>query len=161
MLKIYTTKSGNVLVVCLQGRIVRGETDVLRNAVLSEPDASAVWLDLGRVTTIDAAGLGVMLDLREHIQSRGIEFRLRNVTRLVRQVLEITRLDSVFKISAETTVAANSFRLPPTLQAAASAYDQTQCSVMTIREYDQRLRGYEWKQISQISTACIRPIVTS
>jgi len=97
MLKVHTTKSGNVSVVCVQGKIVRGETDTLRNAVLSESNASAMVLDLGRVSIIDAGGLGVLLELRERTESRGIEFRLRNVTKLVRQVLEITRLDSVFQ----------------------------------------------------------------
>ena len=101
MLKVHTKKSGNVTVLCVQGRIVRGETDALRNAVLSEADASAVVLDLGRVSIIDAGGLGLMLELRRHVESQGIEFRLRNVTKLVRQVLEITRLDSVFEISSE------------------------------------------------------------
>jgi anti-anti-sigma factor len=101
MLKVHTKKSGNLSVVCVQGKIVRGETDVLRNAVLSELDATAVVLDLGRVSIIDAGGLGVMLELREHLESLGIEFRLRNVTNLVRQVLLITRLDSVFEISTD------------------------------------------------------------
>ena len=100
MMKIHTTKLGNVAVLCLQGRIVRGESDALRRAVLTQADANVVVLDLARVNTIDAGGLGVMLELREHSESSGIEFRLRNVTKLVRRVLEITRLDSVFEVSA-------------------------------------------------------------
>ena len=97
MLKVHTTRSGNVSVICVQGRIVRGEIEALRSAVLAASNASALVLDLGRVSLIDAGGLGVMLELRAHIESQGIEFRLRNVTKLVRQVLEITRLDSVFE----------------------------------------------------------------
>ena len=97
MLKVHTTRSGNVSVICVQGKIVRGETDKLRNAVLAESNASALVLDVGRVSIIDAGGLGVMLELREHLESRGIEFRLRNVTKLVWQVLQITRLDTVFE----------------------------------------------------------------
>jgi len=99
MLSIHTTKLGNVAVVFVQGQIVRGETDALRRTVLAQVDASAVVLDLAQVNTIDAGGLGVMLELREHTQSRGIEFRLKNVTRLVRRVLEITHLNSVFELT--------------------------------------------------------------
>jgi len=58
-------------------------------------------LDLARVNTIDAGGLGVMLELRADAESRGVEFRLRNVNRLVKQIFTITRLDSVFGISKE------------------------------------------------------------
>src|SRR5262249_50918492 len=82
-----------------QGRIVRGETEVLRNAVLAQRKVSVVVLDLTRVNTIDAGGLGLLLELRQHTESRGIEFRLKNVTKLVMQILEITRLDTVFDIS--------------------------------------------------------------
>ena len=96
MLSVQTTRLGNVAVLFVQGKILRGETDALRKTVLAQVDASAVVLDLAQVNTIDAGGLGLMLELREHTQSMGIEFRLRNVTRLVRRVLEITRLNEVF-----------------------------------------------------------------
>jgi len=99
MLKVHTTNFGSVAVLCVQGRIVRGELDVLRNAVLAQRKVNVVVLDLARVSMIDAGGLGVLLELRQHTESRDIEFRLKNVTKLVRQVLEITRLDTVFDIS--------------------------------------------------------------
>ena len=101
MLKAYSRKFGNVVVICLQGRIVRSETEALRKAVLVTDDASAVVLDLARVNTIDGGGLGVMLELRADAEAKGIEFRLRNVNRLVKQILTITKLDSVFEISME------------------------------------------------------------
>jgi anti-anti-sigma factor len=99
MLQIHTRKSGNVAVLCLDGKIVRGETDALRRAVLAQADVCLIVLDLARVNTVDAGGLGVMLELREHTESRRAELRLRNVTPLVKRILRITRLDSVFEIS--------------------------------------------------------------
>src|SRR5262245_45299272 len=99
MLKVHNRRFGSVALVWVEGKIVSGESDLLRNAVLAQEDASVVVLDLAGVNTIDAAGLGIMLELREYIESRGIEFRLQNVTNLVMRILEITKLDSVFKIS--------------------------------------------------------------
>jgi len=99
MLKVHTTITPNLAVLCVQGRIVRGETEVLRDAVLAQRKVSVVVLDFARVSMIDAGGLSLLLELRQHTESRGIEFRLKNVTKLVRQVLEITRLDTVFGIS--------------------------------------------------------------
>ena len=101
MLKVHVKKSGNVAILCLRGRIIRGETAVLRNAMNSQAEVSAVMLDLGGVNTIDAHGLSVMLQLREEAERNGIEFRLVNVTKLVRRILEITRLDSVFEINSK------------------------------------------------------------
>jgi anti-anti-sigma factor len=100
MLKVHAKNLGTVAVLCLQGRIVKGETEILRNALRSVSEASAVILDLARVTTVDAGGLGVMLELREQAESKGIRFELMNVTKLVSRVLEVTRLDSVFQITA-------------------------------------------------------------
>lgn len=99
MLKVHTAKCGNLVLVCVRGRIVAGETDALRNAVLGQVNTSVVVLDLTHVNTIDAGGLGVMLELREWTESKGVEFRLENATQLVRLILEITKLDTVFKMS--------------------------------------------------------------
>jgi len=104
MLKVHAKNLGTVAILCLQGRIVTGETAVLREAVDSQSDVSAVILDLARVSTVDAGGLGVMLDLREQTQSRGIDFKLMNVSKLFSRVLEITRLNSVFEVTSEPTV---------------------------------------------------------
>ena len=100
MLKVYARKLGTVAVLCLQGQIVTGETETLRKAVQSLSEVSAVIFDFARVTTIDAGGLGVMLELRELTGSKGIRFALMNVTKQVSWVLKITRLDSVFQITS-------------------------------------------------------------
>ena len=101
MLKVYVEKLGDVDVLHIQGRIVYGvATTALREAVFAQADASAVVLDLAQVVLIDASGLGALLELREWTQSMGIEFRLMNIRKLVQQVFEITRLDTVFEISS-------------------------------------------------------------
>ena len=103
MLKVHAKSLGNVTVLCLQGQIVNGETEILREALNAQAlvsGVSAVILDLARVTIVDAGGLGVMLELREQVESRGISFELMNVTKWVSKVLEISRLDSVFRITA-------------------------------------------------------------
>jgi anti-anti-sigma factor len=106
MLKIRARNLGKVAFLCMQGQIVNGETETLRKAVrslsdaLAQPDVSTVVLDLALVTTVDAGGLGVLLELREQIQSKGIDFKLMNVSRLIGRVLEVTRLDSVFEVSS-------------------------------------------------------------
>ncbi|HEX3142894.1 MAG TPA: STAS domain-containing protein [Pyrinomonadaceae bacterium] len=99
MLKVHTRKLGNVAVVSVQGRIVNGETASLRHEVDSQSRVNTVLLDLSRVSTIDASGLGLMLEMREETQSRGMRFKLMNVTNLVSRVLAITKLDSVFEIT--------------------------------------------------------------
>jgi anti-anti-sigma factor len=104
MLKVHARNLGNVAFLCMQGQIVNGERETLRNAVHSQSDAqsdvSTVVLDLALVSTVDAGGLGVMLELRTLVQSKGIGFKLMNVSKLVGRVLEVTRLDSVFEVTS-------------------------------------------------------------
>ena len=112
MLKVHTRNSGNVAVLCLQGRIVNGETASLREAVISQTRVGTVVLDLGRVSTIDASGLGLMLELRRQSQAKGIRFKLMNVTKLVSRVLEVTRLDSVFEVAPTIEFVPATSRMP-------------------------------------------------
>jgi len=124
MLKVHIKNFGSVAILCLQGRIVSGETAALRKAVDSQSQVTAVVLDLTRVSTIDAHGLGVLLDLREQLRSKGNAFRLMNVTPLVNHVLQITRLNTVFETtSAEKILSAVSQGRP------ASALKLVSCPV--------------------------------
>jgi anti-anti-sigma factor len=101
MLKVQSRKLENVAVLSLQGQIVNGETEILRKAVQSLSETSTIVLDLARVTTVDAGGLGVMLQLRQQAEAKGIRFELMNVTEWVSRVLEITRLNTVFRITSK------------------------------------------------------------
>lgn len=103
MLRVNSKKLDTVAVLSLQGQIVNGETEPLRETVQSLATASgvtAVKLDLAQVTTVDAGGLGVMLSLREQVEANGIRFELMNVTKQIGRVFAITRLDSVFRITS-------------------------------------------------------------
>jgi len=119
MLKVHAQRLGDVTILHLQGRIVTGETKVLQDAVSAASGFSAVVLNFARVTGIDAGGLGVLLQLRQQLQASRVEFRLMNVTLLVHQVLEITRLNSVFEVIAEADVV--SLRSRPQVEFVAEA----------------------------------------
>jgi anti-anti-sigma factor len=99
MLNVHAKRLGSVAVLGLQGQIVNGQTEILRNAVSMLSGISAVKLDLAGVTMIDAGGLGVMLALREQSESKGIRFELMNVNKRINMVLALTHLDSVFRIT--------------------------------------------------------------
>lgn len=101
MLKVQPRNSGTAVIFYLQGQIVNGETDVLKNAVAFQPNVSAVILDLAGVNIIDAGGLGAILELREQANLKGIRFELINLNKWVRYVLELSRLDSVFDLKTE------------------------------------------------------------
>lgn len=105
MLEVRVENLGQIVILHIQGHIVAGpEIELLRKSVSSETDASAVLLDLKRVSRIDARGLGLLLELREQVQSSGIQFRLMNIGSSIQQILQITCLDSVFEITTEEEI---------------------------------------------------------
>jgi len=100
MLTIDVEKTGDVAVVRCGGRIVRGEeVRTLRNAVVSEKESRIVVLDLSDVETLDAGGLTTLLSLHQWARSRGVQLKLVNPSRFVREMLVRTQLDHVFDIS--------------------------------------------------------------
>ena len=96
MLKLHTKKSNDVTVLCLEGQIINGDTEILCGAAQSA--RSDVILDLSNVSVVDAHGLGVLLQLREHALAKGIHFELINVSKPLYRIFEITRLNTVFEI---------------------------------------------------------------
>lgn len=100
MLTIDVEKNGDVAVVRCGGRIVRGEeVRTLRSAVVSEKESRIVVLDLSEVESLDAGGLTTLLSLHQWARSRGVQLKLVNPTRFVREVLARTHLDHVFDVS--------------------------------------------------------------
>jgi anti-anti-sigma factor len=101
MLTVDVEKSGDVAVVRCAGRIVRGEAvRALRSAVVSANDARIVVLDLSEVEFLDGGGLSALVSLHHWSRSRGIQLKLVNPSRFVREILESTHLNCVFDVSS-------------------------------------------------------------
>jgi anti-sigma B factor antagonist len=100
MLEVKTKKLGSIAILCVRGQIITGQTEDLRNAVHAISEVATIILDFAGVSTIDAGGLGVLLELRAYAQERGIRFELMNVNKWVGRVLEVVRLDTVFNITS-------------------------------------------------------------
>lgn len=61
--------------------------------------AGVVEVDLSITTEMDASGLGVLVLLQKRARERGLETRLLNAPRVVRQMLNVTRLEALFDMS--------------------------------------------------------------
>jgi anti-anti-sigma factor len=98
--EVTSQKFGNVVILRCHGKIVRGQEAAILRAV-AEQQRRDVILDLSQVDAIDAGGLGASLSLR----AAGICLKLMDPVVRVREILSLTRLDSIFKIcESESTV---------------------------------------------------------
>ena len=98
MLRIRVENIGDAAVLRCVGRIVAGDPiRALQDAVMCQVGRRLVVLDLAEVDAIDATGLGSFIFLKTLACVAGMEFKLMNVTQQVRELLNVTKLDSVFE----------------------------------------------------------------
>lgn len=112
-IKTKTRQAGDVVVVDLSGRITLGDgTKVLRETIqgLLAEGRKKILLNLGDVATMDSAGIGELVSAFTSVRNRGGELKLLKLTRKVRDVLQITKLYTVFEVSDDEAAAVKSFK---------------------------------------------------
>jgi anti-sigma B factor antagonist len=110
---LYTTtrRLGDVIIVDCRGRIVFGEESAaLRLLVKDLLDQSAkIVLDLGDVSYLDSSGLTVIVSLYASAGKAGGALKLARLRGAVRELLGLSRLDTVIGIFPTAEAAAKSF----------------------------------------------------
>lgn len=100
-LYINIEQTADVAVLQCAGRMVRSQAlSLLKDAVTGLSRLRVVVLDLSEVEMLDAGGLGMLVSLHNWACVNGIQLKLVNPPKPVRQMLERTRLTSVFHISS-------------------------------------------------------------
>ncbi|HEV3279142.1 MAG TPA: STAS domain-containing protein [Terriglobia bacterium] len=105
----------DVLVLEARGRIMLGpETEVLRRRIKSAAESghTRIVLDLAGVDYIDSAGLGTLVGGAASVRKAGGELKLANLTSRVRDLIQITRLSTLFEVHDSLDKARASFVIP-------------------------------------------------
>ena len=111
--KISTRQVDGVTVLDMSGRITLGEGSVqLRDAVrdLLSKGQKHILLNLGDVTYIDSSGIGELVSAFTTAKNQGGELKLLNLTRKVHDLLQITKLYTVFDVKDDEAAAVKSFK---------------------------------------------------
>jgi len=104
--------AGAVTVVDLGGRIVLGDgSALLRKTIrqLMEADRMKILLNLADVDYIDSSGIGELVHAYTSVKNRGGELKLLHLTRKVHDILQITKLYTVFDVHLDEAAAVRSF----------------------------------------------------
>ena len=107
-----TRQLGDVTIVDISGRIVLGEESAaLRELVcdLLSKGHRKILLNLGDVNYIDSSGLGHLVSAFTSVRKQEGELKLLNLTNKVHDLMQITRLCTVFDIMDDEAVAVKSF----------------------------------------------------
>ncbi len=102
-----------VMLLDLRGRITLGpETETVRNKLkdLLSAGHNHIILNLGEVTYLDSVGLGTLIGAFTSTKSAGGRLKLLHLPRGVQQLLQVTRLSTVFEIYEDLPTAVASFK---------------------------------------------------
>lgn len=110
--KLTTRQVGEVTVVDAAGRITLGEgastfRDTLRD--LAGGGKKKLLLNLAEVSYIDSSGIGEMVSGFTTVTNAGGQVKLLNLTKRVKDLLQITKLYTVFEVFDDEAAAVRSF----------------------------------------------------
>ncbi len=111
-MKFEVYEKGDVTLLNIGGRITLGSGDIkMRDKLLEQLDKGKkkIVLDLGEVSFIDSAGLGELVAAYTSARRHGAQVKLANLTKKIDDLLDITRLSSVFETFDSAEEAVKSF----------------------------------------------------
>lgn len=111
--KATSREVGDVTVIDMDGRITLGEGSALLRDLIRENLAKGqrnILLNLAGINYIDSSGLGELVSGYRLIKSEGGEVKLLNLNKKVTDLLQITKLYTVFDIHTQEHQALASFK---------------------------------------------------
>jgi anti-sigma B factor antagonist len=112
-MKVATRQVDGVTVLDLSGRITLGEGSVtLRDAVhdVVAKGSKHILLNLENISYIDSSGIGELVSAFTSVKNSGGELKLLNLTKKVHDLLQITKLYTVFDIWDNEASAVSAFK---------------------------------------------------
>jgi len=112
-LKMTDREVDGITVVSMDGRIVLGEeSNALRERIrgMLNDKKTKIILDMGNVTYIDSAGLGTLVATYHSARQQGATMKLVNLGQKFKEVLQVTKLLTVFEVHETEAAAVSSFK---------------------------------------------------
>jgi anti-sigma B factor antagonist len=100
MLRLKRRERGNVVILELSGRLMGGpDSDSFQKTIreLIDQGRLHVVVDLGGVAWINSSGLGMLIASYTSLKDRGGCLKFMNVSRRIEQILQVTKLNTVFE----------------------------------------------------------------
>ena len=106
-------EAAGVTVVDIGGRITLGEgSALLRKTIreLLEEQRTLILLNLADVDYIDSSGIGELVSAYTGVKKRGGNLKLLHLTKKVHDLLQLTKLFTVFEVYSDESSALRSYQ---------------------------------------------------
>ena len=110
--KLTTRQVGNVTVMDAAGRITLGEgASAFRDAIrdMATKGDKKILVNLSEVSYIDSSGIGEMVSSYTTVTNHGGQLKLLGLNKRVKDLLQITKLYTVFEVFDDEATAIRSF----------------------------------------------------
>ena len=107
-----TRQVSGVTIVDIGGQIVLGKESAALRSLVSEllsHGHKKILFNLADVSYIDSSGLGYLVSAYTTVRNQGGELKLLNLTKNVHNVMQITKLYTIFDIMDDEALAVRSF----------------------------------------------------
>jgi anti-sigma B factor antagonist len=107
-----TRETGGIIIIDLTGQLTLGEASAaLRDEVRDQVSHgyNKILLNLADITYIDSAGLGELTAAYTSVKNRGGQLKLLSLTKRVHDLMQITKLYTVFEVYDDEKTAIASF----------------------------------------------------
>lgn len=114
-----TRQVGDIVVIDLKGRITLGDGNVMLRDLVREMAAKGnkkIVLNLGEVHYVDSSGLGELVRTHATLRNLDAQLRLANLNKRIYDLLQMTRLASVFDIEKDEASAIKSLNGDATIK---------------------------------------------
>jgi anti-sigma B factor antagonist len=110
-LRLSTRMMDGILIVDCNGRVVFGEESALLRDTVKKliEESKRIVLNLGGVSYIDSGGLGTLVALYATAQNVSASIKLANLTQRVGDLLQVTKLVTIFEVYPNEEQAVQSF----------------------------------------------------
>ena len=111
-MKVAIRQVDGITILDLSGRITLGEGSIiLRDSVHDALDKGSknILLNLAQISYIDSSGVGELVSAFTSVKNAGGELKLLNLTQKVHDLLQITKLYTVFDIKDDEATAVAAF----------------------------------------------------
>ena len=110
--KLTTREKGGVTIIDVNGKLTLGEgTGALRTKIreLADGGSKRIVLNMADVAYMDSSGLGELIGAHTTVVTAGGEIKLLNLAKRVHDLMELTKLYTVFESFEDEGAAVDSF----------------------------------------------------
>ena len=98
-IQVNKADDSKVITINVSGRFDFSLHKAFREAYKDEPETTPFVVDMKGADYMDSSALGMLLMLREHIDSSAVKVKIKGCQPAIRQILEISKFEKLFDIA--------------------------------------------------------------